>query len=49
MYKPLYWYQGNYKFPDTEVDQVINELIRLGDELLKREEAISSYLSLIHI
>ena len=43
MYKPLYWYQGNYKFPDTEVDQVINELIRLGDELLKREEAISSY------
>ena len=43
MYKPIYWYHGNVKFPDTEVEQVINELERLGSELIKREDAISSY------
>ena len=48
MYKPLYWYYGNVKFPDTEVEQVINELIKLGDELIKREEAISSYYLKLH-
>lgn len=45
MFKPLYWYYGNVKFPDTEVEQVINELIRLSDHLrlFMEEEAISSY------
>ena len=45
MFKPLYWYYGNVKFPDTEVEQVINELIRLSDylQLFMEEEAISSY------
>lgn len=48
MYKPIYWYHGNEKFPDTEVDQVIKELVRLGDELIKREDAISSYYLKLH-
>lgn len=43
MYKPTYWYHGNNKFPETEVEQVIKELERLGEELIKREDAISSY------
>lgn len=48
MYKPLYWYFGNITFPDQEVEQVIKELERLGEELIKREDAISSYYLKIH-
>lgn len=33
MFKPLYWYHGNVKFPDTEVEKIISELIRSGDHL----------------
>ena len=48
MYKPLYWYHGNITFPDQEVEQVIKELERLGEELIKREDAISSYYLKVH-
>lgn len=43
MYKPLYWHHGNVKFPDTEVEQVLNEMTELKDVLSKFEKAISSY------
>ena len=45
MYRPLYWYYGNVKFPDTEVEQVINELLKLSDYLglHMEEDATSSY------
>jgi len=43
MFKPFYQYHGNVKFPDAEVEQVIKEMISQKDELLKHEQAISSY------
>ena len=43
MYKPVYWYHGNVKFPDTEVDQVTRELKRIGTEMLVRGYPASSY------
>ena len=53
MFKPLYWYHGNVKFPDTEVEKMISELIRLSGHLRSlmeesrwevwEETAISSY------
>ena len=45
MFEPLYRYHGNVKFPDTEVEQVINELCKLKNYLgmFMEEEAVSSY------
>ena len=33
MYKPLYWYHGNVKFPDTEVEKMISDLTKSGDHI----------------
>ncbi len=54
MFKPLYWYHGNVKFPDTEVEKIISDLTKLGDHIKSvleksinagyfRESSISSY------
>jgi len=44
MFKPDYFYYGNIKHPEKEVDQVISELKRSCEELLRRDEPIiSSY------
>ena len=33
MYKPIYWYHGNVKFPDTEVEKMISDLTKQGDHI----------------
>ena len=33
MCKPLYWYHGNVKFPDTEVEKMISDLTKSGDHI----------------
>ena len=43
MFKPFYSYHGNVKFPDTEVEQVITEMIAIKDRIKECEFALSSY------
>ena len=43
MFKPFYSYYGNVKFPDTEVDQVIKEMIAIKDKMKECKFALSSY------
>ena len=33
MYKPIYWYHGNVKFPDTEVEKMISDLTKSGNHI----------------
>ena len=48
MFKPVYWYHGNVKFPEAEVKQVITELRKIGREFIVRGEAITSYHFALH-
>ena len=43
MFKPFYRHHGNVKFPTTEVEQVIKEMISQKDKLFKIDQAISSF------
>lgn len=44
MFQPNYFYYGNIKFPEQEVEQVIAELKRSCEELIRRDEPLlSSY------
>ena len=48
MFKPVYWYHGNVKFPEAEVKQVISELRKIGREFIVRGEAVTSYHYSLH-
>ena len=48
MFKPVYWYHGNVKFPEAEVKQVITELRKIGREFIVRGDAITSFHFALH-
>ena len=48
MFKPVYWYHGNVKFPEAEVKQVKTELRKIGREFIVRGDAITSYHFKLH-
>ena len=37
MYKPPYWFYINIKFPEEEVNQVIDGVVKKNEELIKRD------------
>lgn len=49
MYKPPYWFYKNIKFPEKEIDQVIDGVIKKNEELIRRDEPLlSSYFFKFH-
>ena len=49
MYKPPYWFYKNIKFPEEEVNQVIDGVVKKNEELIKRDEPLlSSYFYKFH-
>ena len=42
MYKPPYWFFKNIKFPDNEIEQVIEGIKNCSEELIVRDEGLLS-------